>query len=72
MTIDELLDEVEANLDPVWRLVALREIRDVVPRISELRRASVIALRDDGWTWPEIATVLGTSPQNAQKLTTKE
>ncbi len=72
MTIDELLDEIETIPEDAAKLVALREITDVAPRISELRRTTVIALRDDGWTWPDIAAVLGTSPQNAQKLTTKE
>lgn len=58
-----LLD-IAAGDDPEAALYAVVGLRDLM---NVLERRQVAAARDQGWTWSQIAQVLGVSRQAASK-----
>ncbi len=76
MTLADVLDGIERLSDHGDRLAALRDFTDELEtdldRVREMRRRSVRSLRADGWSWPDIATILRSSPQYAHKLATQK
>ena len=58
-----LLD-IAAGDDPETALYAIVGLHDLM---NELERRQVAAARDQGWTWDQIAHVLGVSGQAASK-----
>jgi DNA-directed RNA polymerase specialized sigma24 family protein len=55
----ELVTEVTSE-DPAVGLRAVASLRSLLEAVEELQ---VVAARKRGWTWQEIATVLGVSKQ---------
>ena len=56
--------EIAAGDDPETALYAVVGLRDLM---NVLERRQVAAARDQGWTWSQIAHVLGVSRQAASK-----
>jgi predicted transcriptional regulator len=59
MVADELVTEVGSE-DPAVGLRAVASLRSLLEAVEELQ---VGAARERGWTWQEIASVLGVSKQ---------
>jgi DNA-directed RNA polymerase specialized sigma24 family protein len=58
------LADVASGQDPAAGLQAARALRDLAERLEALQ---VRNARDHGWSWQEIATVLGVSKQAVHK-----
>jgi hypothetical protein len=58
------LVEIAGGSDPEAALYAIVGLRDLM---NILERRQVAAARDQGWTWDQIAHVLGVSRQAASK-----
>ena len=56
--------EIAAGDDPEAALYAIVGLRDLM---NILERPQVAAVRDQGWTWAQIAHVLGVTRQAASK-----
>jgi hypothetical protein len=56
---DELIAQT-ASADPAVGLRAVASLRSLLEAVEELH---VQAAREDGWTWQQIASVLGVSKQ---------
>jgi hypothetical protein len=58
------LVEIAGGSDPEAALYAIAGLRDL---LDLLERRQVAAARDQGWTWSQIAHVLGVTRQAASK-----
>jgi DNA-directed RNA polymerase specialized sigma24 family protein len=58
------LAEEASSRDPAVGLQAVRALRELAERLESLQVANA---RDLGWSWQEIATVLGVSRQAVHK-----
>ncbi len=58
------LAEAAGGADPATGLRAARELRDLAERLEALQ---VRNAREHGWSWQEIALVLGVSKQAVHK-----
>jgi DNA-directed RNA polymerase specialized sigma24 family protein len=64
MSDEVALAEAASGQDPVAGLRAARALRDLAERLEALQ---VHNARDHGWSWQEIAVVLGVSKQAVHK-----
>jgi DNA-directed RNA polymerase specialized sigma24 family protein len=59
-----MLAEAASGRDPVDGLRAVRALRELTERLEALQ---VDSAREQGWSWQEIAALLGVSRQAAHK-----
>ena len=64
MNVGVQLAEEASSRDPAVGLQAVRALRELAERLESLQVANA---RDLGWSWQEIATVLGVSRQAVHK-----
>lgn len=71
----DIVEQMHALVDPVERINACKQARDIVNEISdqlaEIYRASVLEMRDEGRTLAAIAQTLGVSHHRLHLIITK-